>query len=65
MWIITALANFFTFGEEALKVPRGSVLRGERHCLLLRPFQLLPREKLERADILCPLTDQCAQFPEA
>lgn len=61
-WIITARSNFFTFGEEALYVPRGNVLR---HCLLGRPFQLLPGEKLERADILCPLTDQCAQFPEA
>lgn len=60
MWIITALSYFFTFREEALYVPRGNVLRGERHCLLGKPFQLLPGEKLERADILCPLADQCA-----
>lgn len=38
MWIITAPANFFTFGAEALKVPRGSVLRGNAIVSSTAPF---------------------------
>lgn len=38
MWIITAPANFFPFGAEALKVPRGSVLRGSAIVSSPAPF---------------------------